>query len=397
SVFCAALTVSLVCIATAAGAAELQFRHHFIDTALPGSSWGQTAAADLDRDGQLDFITGRSRGEIVWYRRETADRWVKHRLGEQSPSDVGGAAMDVDGDGWMDFVTGGAWYRNTGKPRIEAFQRIVFDKDLASVHDVALADLDGDGRLDVLTMSDKNNLRWYRIPEDPRDAWVRNDIGPSIHAGIGVGDLDGDGDVDVVRSNVWFENSDGSGRQWEMHENIAFGNPHPPYQLATYCSVLDVDRDGDNDLVMTENEIKGGRIAWLENSDGRGRTWRVHELPAGDSALRGAYHSLAVADFDKDGDPDVFSCEMEGIPGERPPRWFVWENKDGKGGQFVEHVILDANLGGHAVVAADFDGDGDEDLIGKLWRPRNDNANDGRNHVDFLENLLVRTRPLEQN
>jgi len=31
------------------------------------------------------------------------------------------------------------------------------------VHDVEVADVDGDGRPDMLTMSDKNNLRWYRI------------------------------------------------------------------------------------------------------------------------------------------------------------------------------------------------------------------------------------------
>lgn len=39
-------------------------------------------------------------------------------------------------------------------------------------------------------------------------------------------------------------------------------------------------------------------------------------------------------------------------------------------------------------MAADFDGDGDIDIVSKLWRPRRDNANGGRNHVDFLENRL---------
>jgi hypothetical protein len=380
-------------LALTGSAAEMRFRHHFIDRELPGSSWGQTAIFDVDGDGRLDFVTGRSRGDILWYRQEAPDRWVRHRLGEQSPSDVGGVALDVDRDGRLDFVTGGVWYRATGRPPTEPFERIVFDRALASVHDVMAADMDGDRRSDILTMSDQNNLRWYRIPADPRQPWEQHDIGPAVHAGIGTGDLDGDGDLDVVRSDRWFENAEGKGTRWITHQNIPFGNTNKPYPLATHCVVLDLDRDGDNDLVMTENEIKGGRIAWLENLDGKGGAWRAHPLPAGDTAIRGAYHSLIVADFDNDGDADVFSCEMEGIPGDKPPRWFLWENVDGRGGQFREHVILDANLGGHLAVAADVDGDGDLDIISKLWQPRKDNANAGRNHIDLLENLLISGPP----
>lgn len=376
-----------VCPCSLAHSGEMRFRHHFIDRQLPGDSWGQTAMADLDRDGRLDFITGKSRGTILWYRQIALTQWERHALGEDSPSDVGGAVLDVDKDGWTDFVMGGAWYRNPHRPAEQPFERIIFDPQLSSVHDVVIADINGDGRADVLTMSDRNNVRWYEIPDNPTQPWVRHDLGPSVHAGLAVGDIDGDGDLDVVRSNIWFENADGKGLRWIPHENIPFGNPNKPFPLATRCVVLDVDRDGDHDLVMTENEIRGGRIGWIENTDGRGGAWVVHAFPAGDAAVRGAYHSLAVADFDLDGDPDVFSCEMEGIPGDRPPRWFIWENVDGKGRQWKEHVILDANLGGHEAVAADIDGDGDWDIISKLWRPRKDNANQGGNHVDLLENL----------
>jgi hypothetical protein len=384
-----ALCLLSACGLSVASAGELKFRHHFIDRDLPGDSYGQTCLVDVDKDGNLDFITGGKDREktIYWFQYRAADDWVRHVLGKEQPSDVGGTAMDVDGDGWVDHVSGGAWYRNSGRPREEGFERVVFDAQLSAVHDLVVADLDADGRLDVITMSDKNNLRWYAIPNDPRQTWERHDIGPGVHAGAAVGDIDGDGDLDVARSNAWFENKHGKAAKWVEH-GIPFGVEKPPYPLATRCVVVDIDKDGRNDLVMTENEIRAGKIAWLRNVDGKGTEWRVKELAAGDRAPRGAYHSLAVADFDQDGDADIFTVEMEWIAGARPPRWFIWENVDGKGEDFVERVIVDAGLGGHEAVAADVDGDGDIDICSKLWRPRKDNANEGRNHADFLENLL---------
>ena len=44
-------------------------------------------------------------------------------------------------------------------------------------------------------MSDRNNLRWYEIPEDPTKPWIRRDVGPAVHADLAVGVVDGDGDL----------------------------------------------------------------------------------------------------------------------------------------------------------------------------------------------------------
>jgi hypothetical protein len=368
--------------------AEVRFVHHFGDRKLEGRNLGQTDLADLDRDGDLDFITGEQRGRIFWYEHRGPDTWVRHELGIDSPSDVGGEAMDVNGDGWVDFLTGGAWYENTGMPREGPFVRHVFDAGLEAVHDLILGDVDGDGRTDVLTMSDQNDVRWYRIPENSAGMWQATHIGPAVHSGISLGDLDGDGDQDVVRSNVWFENSDG-GQRWKMHTMTdPWGAAEPPFAVnATQTATVDLNRDGRLDVVICDGENPNSRIAWLEApADPRIGTWREHPLPRGDDDPRGALHSLVVADFDRDGDADIFTVEMERFPGARAPRWFIWENTDGKG-QLVERVILDANLGGHEAVAGDVDGDGDLDLCAKPWEPRKANALGGAGHFDYLENV----------
>ncbi|MBD3182659.1 hypothetical protein GF312_10225 [Candidatus Poribacteria bacterium] len=367
------------------------FKCHIIDKDLPGRSYGQTALADIDNDGRLEFIMGRSGGDIYWYKFHSSERWSCHLLGENSPSDVGACAIDVDGDGNMDYVTGGAWYRNSQNPD-KPFERIVFDPDLNAVHDVVSGDIDGDGKLEIITMSDKNNLRWYKILNDPTEHWIKTDIGPAVHAGASIGDIDGDSSLDVVRTDVWFQNVNGDGSRWLQHD-IGPNTPPPsdfqPYFAfdATYSFVCDMNNDGKNDIVFTDAEIPGGKIWWMENIDGSGKSWKRHEIPNGDPIRRGAYHSLYVGDLDGDGDFDIFTCEMEAVGGERPPRWYIWENLDGNGEEWQEHVILDANLGGHAAVVGDITGNGLPDIIAKPWVAQRDNALAGQMFLVFLENL----------
>jgi hypothetical protein len=372
----------------------MKFRHHIIDDDLPQGLYAQTALVDLDNDGGLEYITGQQYGDIFWYTMGTPDRWTRHLLGEDSPSDVGGVALDVNGNGRSDFVTGGAWYRNSREPDVP-FTRFAFDADLRGVHDVVAADIDGDGQLEVLTMSDQNNLRWYKIPNDPTQLWTRHDIGPAVHAGVSVGDLTGNGALDVVRTNVWFENVKRDASQWQVRPIGPSSPPpsdfRPPFAFdATHSVVCDMNGNGANDIVFVDAEIPGGRVWWMENVDGEGRTWVNHDIYVWDPderPRRGAFHSLYVGDLDGDGDYDVFSCEMEGVPGDAPPRYYVWENVDGKGAAWREHVILDANLGGHAAVVGDVTGNGLPDIIAKPWRPRPDNAVGGKIFVVFLENV----------
>ena len=320
------LSVSFGIIFVAVNAGGFSFRHHFIDDALPGSAWGQTALVDLDRDGDLDFITGKAGGDIRWYEFTAEKTWKLHIIGKESPSEVGGAALDVDRDGRIDFVAGGAWYQQPKQPKAVPWPRHVFDAKLRAVHDIAAADLDGDGREEVIMMSDRHDLRYYKIPSSgAADTWTMHKVWSAVHAGLAAGDIDGDGDIDLVRSDIWLENVN-QGKKWNVHKFC--GIPWADRQKGTFLylacisRVVDINGDGRMDIVLTEAEFRGARIAWFQGpEDPKKVPWKHHILPHSDKEQRGPYHSLQVADFDSDGDMDIFSGEMERF-GTKPHRWF---------------------------------------------------------------------------
>src|SRR5262245_29677324 len=273
--------------------AEFQYRHHFISRELPVTDkgvgdYGLTALVDVDRDGDLDFVLGGrpfKASQLYWFEFQAPDRWVQHGIGTNYLSDVGLAPLDVDGDGWIDFVCSGVWYRNPGRPREQPFERHLFDENAAGAHDIVIADIDGDGKPDVVMMGDErtklNALCWYSIPSNPTEPWTRHPIGPPVHGAItpgGVADLDGDGDLDVVRADTWFENVDGKGRRWVAHSNIPMGRKGP-FGVCVRTAVVDLDGDGKAEIVIADADITESKLVVLKNADGKGGRWEKISVP----------------------------------------------------------------------------------------------------------------------
>ncbi len=341
-----------------------RFEYHRI--AEIGQQMGQTSLVDIDKDGDLDWVVG-ERARTWWFEYVGPNRWIQHDLGQGNRTDVGGCAFDIDGDGWIDQFCGMGWYRNTGRPRRETFEP--HESGTIVCHDDVPVDIDGDGKLDVVACSDQGEhglTVWYRIPADPTQRWTAHRIGTGIHGGVGprgACDLDGDGDTDVVRGDVWFENVNGKGTQWTEHAGLTppGGNRPERYGLALKVWGADMDADGDLDIVEAEADTPDGRVFWFENTD-RAEAWTCHLICADHTGQD--FHSLAVADFDNDGDPDVFSG---GGPLSRDTqKCCIWENADGKAGAWTEHVILTGKRC-HEAKAADVDADGDIDICSKPW------------------------------
>jgi hypothetical protein len=357
---------------------EMNFKYHEIGRF--GKLMGQTALVDVDNNGYRDWVFG-MRGEMYWYQYVSPSEWMLREIGKGAKTDVGGCPLDVNKDGWIDFVVGDSWYENSGDPRNKPF--VLHSKNmLGTAHDVIAVDIDGDGIRDIVQMSNHPShpvLAWFRIPENYQAGWDYHKIGPGIHGGIapnGYGDLDNDGDIDIVRGDAWFENSDGKGQTWRRHDVlIPPGGSRPEkYGLCLKTWVIDMNKDGLPDIVQAECDTGNGRVFWWENV-GKGKEFVFHPVSADSTGQD--FHSIAIADFNGNGTMDIMSGGGPLTPGTH--KLLIWENVSGDGSVWKEHLILEGKRV-HEAVAADVDGDGDIDIVTKPWS--------GDLHF-FLENKMI--------
>jgi hypothetical protein len=148
--------------------------------------------------------------------------------------------------------------------------------------------------------------------------------------------------------------------------------------------VGDVDDDGIPEVVVTESEVDVTARLAVCSHDGDGRAWQT-EVVIDEERDRRGLHTLQIADLDGDGRNEIFSAEMENgkTDGQhRIPEWFVLSESDGS---WTETVVFDGNLGAHEAKVADFDDDGDLEIVGKIWHPNLPNANGTDHHVSCLD------------
>lgn len=307
--------------------------HRLIDPAPASVCNDITLVADVDGDGLQDVVIGAKfedascsaerPGRLVWYRNPG---WERYEIG-RGCLEAGGVAADVTGNGRPDIVAGEQgkgrclyWWENPGGDAAGPWRRRLITDRFERYHDQAWGDVDGDGRPELVILSQNVAvLAYFDVPDDPTVEPWPEECCHVIHRGVvteglRIADVDGDGTVEILAGNHLFRPGDDPAQPWTDHVLIE------PFNWAR-AALGDLDGDGHTDIVLSEAEVDGGRLVWLQGPDFA----NVHDLGDGYFNL----HTLEVADMTGDGAPDIVAGEMH-LGRNAEPALYVFLN-DGAG------------------------------------------------------------------
>lgn len=239
----------------------------------------------------------------------------------------GVAAGDVDGDGRPDLVFAGLegrleLYRNLGAGR---FTNITAGSGLSATNapnrGVVLADLDGDGAPDLLLSTMGGGVRWFRNQGGGRFAEGIPVGGTTPRQGsmtLALADVDGNGTVDVYVTNNRLDDIRDRG---EVQLRLINGRPAIPPSLTNRLTLVEgqVLEYGEPDrLLLNEGAGQFRDVSW---TDGRFRD--EFGNPVGGPPLDWGL-SATFRDLNGDGAPDLYVCNDFWTPDR------IWIN-DGRG------------------------------------------------------------------
>jgi len=236
----------------------------------PGSTYGHAewpmrnaTVADLNADGLPDIVAANRTGDrqganyICFNKGRGQFDAACEKFSTESATTI--TATDINGDGLPDLVVphrdGGQShvYLNGGKGTFANAARMPFGPADANIRMSAAADLNGDGRRDLVTIDEKTGVAVYFGETGSRlSAAVPISLGDKSPYALALADLDGNGTTDIVvgyieaRPAVFF--NQGSGRQFTP---VPFGDASG---TAYGVAIGDLDKDGRLDIVVARSE-----------------------------------------------------------------------------------------------------------------------------------------------
>lgn len=251
---------------------------------------------DFDRDGRLELVAPNKGAQNPRRdRQEATSISIYHHGGNPlSPSDWGeyplGAflvpqnahTVDIDADGDIDIIGGVRYERrlvmfeNRGGTSFKfREQEVRIDEGFMAGFNLAIADVNDDGRLDIIGASSRG-LAWLEQPPSLDGVWRLHPIGtfqPDTMTGMAAADIDGDGRVDVIAGSY---------------------------------SRGPRDHDGEVDALD-----RLGRIGWFQQPDDLAAPWVRHDISR---RKRGMFDQFVPRDLDGDGDVDFVGTRGNSNP-----------------------------------------------------------------------------------
>jgi lysophospholipase L1-like esterase len=305
------------------------------------------AIGDVNRDGRPDVvIVDNMKWDIRWFenpgRESITSPWKLHRVcaPQELPGSYDVTLADFDGDGDLDVAASSwrfgnrfDWFENLGSPGDGSrWARRNVDAEIGETRTIATADFNRDGKPDLLgTSRTGNGVFWYANSGEPaKSPWKKSVVDDETLApahGHPV-DVDRDGDLDIVMAcgiAAGVANDSPASHQVLWYENV--GEPGmgtawkkraiaPSFPQGFEAVAGDLDGDGDIDVVATAWGGQG-RIAWFENTGDPRGAWKQHDLKSNwPNAV-----TVILADFDRDGRLDIAACAERGA---NELRW--WRN-----------------------------------------------------------------------
>ncbi|MDX1651846.1 MAG: T9SS type A sorting domain-containing protein [Brumimicrobium sp.] len=369
-------------------------------TSFPPLAEGEAEFFDIDNDSDLDLIISGSAGFNMMTIMEMSTTNIYINDGDGNFSLFSGSTIDsvayssiaigdIDNDLDEDiFICGqdisGTYiskiYTNDGTGNFT----LTTNSIIGTVQgDAEFGDIDGDNDLDLIisgyTGSGYNTSLYVNDGSGSFSLVSGTPFSGTNYASVKFFDMDNDNDLDVVLAGT-----NGSITFTELYSNdgngtytLVTGTPFSGSQLGS-IDIADVDNDSDLDVLISGYD---GSTEFIElyNNDGSGN----FVLNTGSSFTGVAYSSVQFADFDIDGDMDIISCGYNGITTNRYTKLYL---NDGTG---IYTELTSVSFPGNQqfrVRAADIDGDTDPDffLSGSSDGGQPDNAVLYRNNFTSL-------------